>query len=167
MTEARPELTRDCAACAALCCVGLDLDAGEDFAIDKPAGQPCPHLDRHACTIYSALKDKGFRGCTQFDCDGAGQRTLTLYGGQSWRDAPSALRPMLETFRALRTLHGLIALLVTASRLPLDPKERARHRDLLIALCPKDMTASTADALANGPLPGEVKTFLRSLAHHL
>lgn len=166
MTPARPDLTLDCGACAALCCVGLALDAGEEFAIDKPAGTPCPHLDRHACTIHGALQDKGFPGCTRFDCNGAGQRTLALYHGQSWRDAPPMLRPMLDTFRALRSLHGLIGLLDTAGGLPLNPEERARHTDLLCALCPEEMTADMAEALADGPLPGEVKSFLRSLAHH-
>lgn len=162
-----PDLTPDCDNCAALCCIALAFDAGDEFAIDKPAGLPCPHLARHDCTIYDTLTDEGFSGCAAYDCEGAGQRTLALYDGVSWQDRLAILAPMLETFRHLRVLHGLIALMDTARQLPLDAEEEDRWDDLMDRLCPEDLTRAGAEALANGPIRGEIHDFLRELAHHV
>ncbi len=166
MTEL-PDLTADCDACAALCCVGLAFDEGDDFAIDKPAGLPCPNLDRHTCTIYDNLEGEGFRGCAVYDCEGAGQRTVAVHGGKSWQDELPLLAPMLETFRHLRLIHQLVGLLDTARQLPLDEDEEERHLELMEALCPDEMTPEAAESIAGGALPREVQGFLRSLAHHV
>lgn len=162
-----PNLEPDCDACAALCCVGLAFDAGEEFAIDKPAGLPCPHLSHHACTIYDRLETEGFSGCVTYDCQGAGQRTLALYDGVSWQTQLDRLGPMLETFRHLRRLHEIIALLDTASQLPLEDDEDAARTQLMAPLCDPNLSAEQAEALANGPLPANVSAFLRSLSHHV
>lgn len=164
MSAQPPDLTPDCAACAALCCVALAFDAGDAFAIDKPAGTPCPHLAHHRCTIHDALADKGFPGCVAYDCNGAGQRTIALHDGQSWQDAPALLGAQMDTFRHLRRLHDLIELLTLAAGLPLAPDDRHKRQSLLAALCPPDMTPARAATLATGPLPGEVRAFLKSLA---
>jgi hypothetical protein len=35
-----------------------------EFAIDKPAGMPCPNLaDDHGCSIHDRLPEAGFSGC--------------------------------------------------------------------------------------------------------
>lgn len=68
------DLNADCASCMALCCVAFELERCESFAIDKPAGEPCPNLRGHRCSIHSELHERGFSGCAQFDCHGAGQR---------------------------------------------------------------------------------------------
>ncbi|MDF0601433.1 hypothetical protein P1J78_11875, partial [Psychromarinibacter sp. C21-152] len=162
-----PALAADCDSCAALCCIALAFDEGEDFAFDKPAGLPCPKLVGHACSIYERLSDEGFPGCARYDCEGAGQRTVALYGGVSWQDETELTGPMLETFRHMRVIHELIGLLETTGQLPLEDDEAERREDLLIALCPDEMTPETAEALASGPLPGEARAFLRGLAHHL
>lgn len=162
-----PDLRPDCDACAALCCVGLAFDAGEDFAVDKPAGVPCPNLRGHACAIYGRLGDAGFAGCVRYDCQGAGQRALALHDGISWQGDMPRLAPMLDTFRDLRRLHDLIAVLDTAGQLPLKDAEAAERRRLLAPLCNPDMTAAEARTLAQGPLPRAARAFLRSLAHHL
>ncbi|WP_371407691.1 pentapeptide repeat-containing protein [Kribbella sp. NBC_00662] len=80
----------------------LTLTKSADFAIDKPAGEPCPNLaDDHLCTIHSELRTKGFPGCTVYDCFGAGQE-LTRRG------LPGAELPIL------RQLHELLWYLIEA-----------------------------------------------------
>jgi len=68
------DLNADCASCTALCCVAFELERSSSFAIDKPAGEPCANLDGHRCSIHDELNERGFSGCAQFDCHGAGQR---------------------------------------------------------------------------------------------
>lgn len=162
-----PDLAPDCSACAALCCVALALDRGPDFGIDKPAGTPCPHLDgRHGCTIHADLAARGYSGCTRYGCTGAGQRVIQeLFTGQSWRDDPALLPRQIEAFRHMRKLHDLLELLVTARSLPLDAAEQA-SADALIAPLAAPLTESSAATLATGPLPAQIRAFLRSLAHH-
>ena len=144
--------------------MALAFDTGADFAIDKPAGLPCPHLDRHLCTIHDSLKDRGFTGCTAFDCTGAGQRTVALYAGQSWQDHPALLPAQSDSFRHLRRLHGRIELLLAAATLSLPPDAESRRKALLCALSPEGMTPQIAQTLATGPLPAKVDRFLKSLA---
>jgi hypothetical protein len=70
----RTDLQADCAHCFGLCCVALTFARSADFAIDKPAGEACPNLDAdYRCTIHSRLRERGFPGCTVYDCFGAGQ----------------------------------------------------------------------------------------------
>ena len=84
------QLEADCSRCAALCCVVPAFSRSSDFAIDKPAGTPCPHLaadDR--CGIHAELRGRGFAGCTAYDCFGAGQQvTQVTFGGVGWRASP-------------------------------------------------------------------------------
>src|SRR4051812_42279943 len=80
-------LEADCASCAGLCCVAPAFAKSSDFAINKPAGTACRNLaDDFRCRIHEQLVDKGFKGCTVFDCFGAGQRlTGETFGGADWR----------------------------------------------------------------------------------
>ncbi|WP_143104072.1 hypothetical protein [Poseidonocella sedimentorum] len=160
------DLTADCGRCAALCCLALHLDAGSRFAIDKPAGAPCPNLDRtgqtHGCTIHGDLTARGFPGCVAYDCAGAGQRiTQELYAGKSWRTEPALAAPMMESFRHMRAIHEMLQMLDAAEALPLGAADRAalrEHRDHLA----RPMTPETAAAAA-GDLP-ELRALLRGLA---
>jgi hypothetical protein len=81
-----------------------------DFPLDKPAGDPCTNLDEHdACSIHSGLRNHGFKGCTAFDCFGAGQKvSQRTFGGRSWRDDPSTRAEMFDTFPVVRRLHELL-----------------------------------------------------------
>jgi uncharacterized protein YjbI with pentapeptide repeats len=85
-------LTADCASCAGLCCVALAFSTSADFAFDKDAGEPCRNLDdEFLCTIHPHLRDRGFKGCTVFDCFGAGQKvTQQTFSGRTWRQTPDA-----------------------------------------------------------------------------
>ena len=160
-----PDLTPDCAACAALCCVALALDKGPRFGLDKPAGLPCPNLAHHRCTIHERLDEQGFSGCTAYDCRGAGQRTIALFEGQSWRDNPTLLPAQSETFGHVRRLHDLLELLTLADRLPLTPSEQAT-RTALVAEITAPLTPARAATLASGPLPKRVRLFLQALRPH-
>jgi len=115
-TAARSSLQADCAACFALCCVAPAFAASADFALTKPAGQACPNLlADFRCGIHTSLRDKGFRGCTVYDCFGAGQKVAqVIFGGQDWRSAPSTARQMFAVFPIVRDLHELLWYLTEA-----------------------------------------------------
>lgn len=104
------DLHSDCLNCFGLCCAALPFAASSDFAMDKHAGQPCPNLRKDfRCGIHTELRDKGFRGCTVYDCFGAGQKVSNLtYGGQDWVQAPDTAGQMFEVFLVMRQLHELL-----------------------------------------------------------
>ena len=112
MTEgpARADLRADCSRCVALCCVAPAFARSSEFAIDKPAGVPCPHLaDDHRCSIHDRLRPSGFAGCTAYDCFGAGQRlTQETFAGVDRRGHPEAAAAMLAALPVLRGLHELL-----------------------------------------------------------
>jgi hypothetical protein len=110
------ELRADCERCFGLCCVAPAFAASADFAIDKPAGTPCPNLlDDFRCSIHSDLRERGFPGCTVFDCFGAGQQVAqSTFGGVSWRDAPETAEQMFAVFGVVRQLHELLWYLTEA-----------------------------------------------------
>ena len=103
-------LRADCSRCFGLCCVAHTLVRSADFAIDKPAGTPCPHLaDGFSCDIHAELRPRGFPGCTTYDCFGAGQQVAQhTFAGVSWREAPGTAAQMLAAFEAVRVLHELL-----------------------------------------------------------
>ena len=112
VTLAAPTLSlrADCESCFALCCVAPAFSASADFAINKPAGQACPNLQADfRCDIHTRLRQQGFRGCTVYDCFGAGQRVSQVtFGGQDWRRAPGTAQQMFEVFPIMRDLHELL-----------------------------------------------------------
>ena len=116
MTEATPvtagglSLRADCAHCSALCCVAPAFSASADFAIDKPAGRPCPNLGQDfRCSIHDRLRRRGFPGCSAYDCFGAGQQvTQVTFGGQDWRGAPQLADQVFAVFSVVRQLHELL-----------------------------------------------------------
>ncbi|MEU4556027.1 pentapeptide repeat-containing protein [Micromonospora violae] len=133
------QLRADCGRCFGLCCVVPAFAASSDFAIDKPAGSPCPNLrPDHRCGIHTELRQRGFPGCTVFDCFGAGQQVAQVtFGGRDWRDAPETLPAMAEAFAVLRPLHELLWYLTEAVALrpPADLRaelERARAETLTL-----------------------------------
>jgi uncharacterized protein YjbI with pentapeptide repeats len=118
--ETELSLRADCESCFALCCVVPAFSASADFAIDKPAGQACPNLAADfRCGIHTKLRGQGFRGCTVYDCFGAGQQVSQVtFGGQDWRTAPETARRMFGVFPIMRDLHELLWYLAEAVSLP-------------------------------------------------
>src|ERR1700753_1593984 len=96
------DLAADCTRCAGLCCVAPAFAKSSDFAIDKPAGRACPHLrDDHRCGIHAHLIERGFKGCTVFDCFGAGQHVVQLTAKPAER---YALLPIMRQWHELAWL---------------------------------------------------------------
>lgn len=114
------ELRADCGNCFGLCCVALTFTRSADFAADKKAGDPCAHLDGdHRCGIHDALRDRGYPGCTVYDCFGAGQKlSRVTFGGRDWRTADDGGRSMFAALPVLRQLHELLWYLTEARALP-------------------------------------------------
>jgi hypothetical protein len=105
-------LRADCSQCVGLCCVAPAFAKSADFAINKPAGHPCPNLQPDfGCGIHQDLRVRGFSGCTVFDCFGAGQKVVQVtFGGRDWRAAPQ----MFDVFPIVRQLHELLVYLTEA-----------------------------------------------------
>jgi len=116
----RPQLSADCESCFGLCCVALSFAASSDFAMSKQAGQPCRNLQADfRCGIHGSLKQQGFRGCTVYDCFGAGQQVSRhTFGGRDWRQAPETTPAMFDVFPIMRQLHELLWYLTEALNVP-------------------------------------------------
>ncbi len=140
------DLTADCARCFGLCCVAPAFGASADFAIDKPAGRPCPNLrDDFRCGIHADLRVRGFAGCTVYDCFGAGQQVAQVtFGGRDWRQAGTG-EQMFAAFGVMRQLHELLWHLTEALTLAAAGPV---HEDLRHAIrVTRRMTVLEPDAL--------------------
>ncbi len=118
--ERRAALRADCTRCRALCCVVPGFARSSDFAIDKPAGRPCPNLQSDfRCGVHTELRVLGFAGCTVYDCLGAGQHvTEVVLGGHDWRTSPDTADAMVEVFPVVRDLFELLRYVAEAASFP-------------------------------------------------
>lgn len=151
--SAAAELRADCSSCFALCCVAPAFAASADFAVDKPAGKACRNLKPDfGCGIHAGLREQGFRGCTVYDCFGAGQRVSQVtFGGRDWRAAPASARQMFEVFPVVRDLHELLYYLTEALELPAAAEV---HGELRAALDrTRALTLERLDALLRVEVP--------------
>jgi uncharacterized protein YjbI with pentapeptide repeats len=107
--EHRAGLRADCQSCFGLCCVAPAFSVSADFAINKPAAAACPNLQTDfRCGIHASLRQLGFRGCTVYDCFGAGQKVSQVtFGGQDWRRVPGIAQQMFKVFPIMRDLQEL------------------------------------------------------------
>ncbi|MEU5425768.1 pentapeptide repeat-containing protein [Streptomyces olivoreticuli] len=147
------DLKADCANCFALCCTVPAFSASSDFAVDKPARTPCPNLRTDfRCGIHTELRPRGFRGCTVYDCFGAGQKVSQVtFGGRDWRSAPDGGQRMFDVFPVMRDLHELLWYLTEARALP---AARPVHGELTRALEETErLTARDPEALAAVDVP--------------
>ncbi|MFC4802947.1 pentapeptide repeat-containing protein [Neobacillus sp. GCM10023253] len=103
-------LKADCEKCFALCCVALPYAKSADFALDKDSGTPCKNLQSDfRCKIHQNLRDKGFRGCSAYECFGAGQQVSQhTYGGKDWRESPESAKEMFNVFPIMHQLHEML-----------------------------------------------------------
>jgi uncharacterized protein YjbI with pentapeptide repeats len=163
--EQRKELNllADCGSCFGLCCVALPFAASADFAVDKAAGQPCVNLrEDFRCGIHASLRERGFPGCTVFDCFGAGQKvSQVVFGGTDWRQAPHTARQMFDVFPIMRQLHELLWYLTEALSLPAAKSVHAALRREIEAI--DQLTRADAQSLLAADVPGlraDVNTLL-------
>ena len=114
----------DCKKCFGLCCVALYFSASEGFPIDKDAGKPCLNLQSDFnCSVHKNLRERGLKGCTAYDCFGAGQKVAQVtYGGRDWRQVPESAKQMFEVFLIMRQLHEMLWYLTEALAIqPISP----------------------------------------------
>lgn len=161
--RARLGLRADCANCFALCCVALNFTKSADFALDKPAGLPCVNLrDDDRCGMHTHLRERGFSGCTVFDCFGAGQKVSQVtFHAVSWRQDPDIARQQLTVFPVMRQLHELLWYLTDALALP---AAKPVHAELRRALAQIDQLtrrdAQTISGLDVTALRGRINVLL-------
>lgn len=113
------ELKIDCEKCFGLCCTALYFSASEGFPNNKDAGKPCINLQSDfTCSVHKKLSDKGLKGCTAYDCFGAGQKLAQVtFKGQSWRENKESANKMFEAFLIMRQLHEMMWYLIEAFNL--------------------------------------------------
>lgn len=120
----------DCSKCFGLCCVALFFSKCDGFPADKVAGKPCLNLkDNFSCKIHQSLHDQGFKGCTTYDCFGAGQKVAQVnYEAVSWKENLNVAKQMYDDFIVVRQLHEMMWYLTDALTfiLPKDLKENLR-----------------------------------------
>lgn len=113
----KSSLTIDCEKCFGLCCVALFFSKTEGFPQDKVAGKPCVNLQTHfGCSVHKDLRNKGLKGCTSYDCFGAGQKVAQVtFKGNDWRKHPDIANKMFDVFVIMRQLHEMLWYLIDAS----------------------------------------------------
>jgi uncharacterized protein YjbI with pentapeptide repeats len=166
--EELPVLRADCSRCVGLCCVVPAFSRSSDFAIDKPARSPCPHLATDfGCSIHDRLRERGFAGCTVYDCFGAGQKVVQeLFDGRDWRTSPELAGSMFAAFEVVERLHELLWYLTDALTRPAASSlhlEVAGLRDTVqrASLTPEGTDVSLLQSRAD-PLLGEVSALVRA-----
>ncbi|MDN4525998.1 pentapeptide repeat-containing protein [Fictibacillus fluitans] len=109
-SEGLEVLKADCEQCFGLCCVALPFAKSADFALNKDSGTPCPNLQQNfMCGIHQNLREKGFKGCTVYDCFGAGQKvSLSTYKGLDWRNDNKRAQEMFDVFPVMQQLHEML-----------------------------------------------------------
>ena len=131
--QIRADLVPDCQNCFGLCCVALPFEASSDFACNKDGGRPCQHLQsEYRCGIHSELRNKGYRGCTVFECLGAGQKvSQQTFKGMDWRDNPNIANQMFLALPIMQQLHEM--LLYLSEILSYD-KTSSLHKDVQVLI---------------------------------
>lgn len=127
------ELRVDCKNCFGLCCVALYFSASEGFPTNKDAGKPCINLQSDfTCSVHKSLKKKGLKGCTAYDCFGAGQKVAQVtFRGQDWRQASESADEMFKAFLIMRQLHEMLWYLSEAFILQTDQSIKEEIRLLI------------------------------------
>lgn len=150
----RRNLQGDCGQCFGLCCIALYFSSSEGFPEDKGAGQPCVHLrDDYCCRIHQDLRAQGFKGCTIYDCFGAGQKVSQVsFKGNNWRGDPGSARQMFEVFLMMQHLHELLWYLGEA--LELNPARRFYNELLAMFEATEQLTCLDPELLLQVDLDG-------------
>jgi len=141
------KLAADCKSCSGLCCVALYCAKTDGFPSDKEAGIPCPNLTRDfRCAVHSDLLSCRFKGCTAYDCFGAGQKVTGLYPGADWRSNPEKAEEIFHVFLKVFQLHQLLWYLTEAYEIA--PGARIRGEIAELILQNETMTSWTSDKIA-------------------
>ena len=127
------ELKVDCRNCFGLCCTALYFSKSEGFPTNKEAGKPCINLNKDfTCAVHKNLAAKGLKGCTAYDCFGAGQKVAQVtFGGKDWRSKPEASEKMFDAFLVMRQLQEMLWYLTWAFDLQSDKKKKEKISSLI------------------------------------
>jgi uncharacterized protein YjbI with pentapeptide repeats len=129
--ELYKNLRVDCEKCFGFCCVALYFSASEGFPTNKDAGKPCVNLQGDfSCAIHKDLRSKGLKGCTAYDCFGAGQKVAQVtYAGRDWQQDKELSKQMFEVFLIMRQLHEMLWYLTDAFMIQADSniKDKINH----------------------------------------
>ncbi|PGC27649.1 oxetanocin A resistance protein [Bacillus pseudomycoides] len=126
-------LRADCESCFGLCCVALPFAVSADFAINKDAGKPCSNLQSDfRCSIHKNLRKSGFKGCTVFECFGAGQKVSQVtFEGVDWIEGPEHAKKMYDVFPIMHQLHEMLWYLNEALTLKVTSPIYGEIRDVI------------------------------------
>lgn len=107
----------NCEKCFGFCCTALYFSKCDGFPEDKEAGKPCVNLQKDfKCAVHRELRKKGLKGCTTYDCFGAGQKVAQItYKGEDWITTKELSKEMFDVFLVMRQLHEMLWYLVQAS----------------------------------------------------
>lgn len=110
------ELKINCKKCFGLCCTALYFSACDGFPENKVSGEPCINLQSSfACSVHKKLRENGLKGCTAYDCFGAGQKIAQItFKGHDWQKHPEVKKEMFEAFLVMRQLHEMLWYLTEA-----------------------------------------------------
>lgn len=144
----------------------LPFSAASGFGVDKPSGRACLNLlDDDRCGIHDSLREKGWPGCTVFECFGAGQQVSQVtYAGVSWREQDN-LPEMAAVLSVMRQLHEMLVHLLEVERRSPDEDSRAAGTEIeqLAAADPDTLLRLDIDALHDrvGRLLADASTRVR------
>jgi uncharacterized protein YjbI with pentapeptide repeats len=143
------DLKINCEKCFGYCCVALYFSAFEGFPIDKVAGEPCINLKSDfSCSIHKDLRKRGLKGCTSYDCFGAGQKVAQVtFDGRDWRKSPKLASQMFDVFLIMRQLHEMLWYLTQASIL--EVSDSIREEINLMIIETEEMTNLTPESILN------------------
>ena len=141
------ELKSDCSKCLGFCCVALYFSASEGFPSNKDAGKPCINLKKDfSCAVHENLRAKGLKGCTAYDCIGAGQKTAQFtFKGQDWHNDKKCADKMFEAFVVMKQLHEMLWYLSQAYMFNIN--EEMRNKILLLLNYTEKFTLLDVDSL--------------------
>ncbi|MEA5010685.1 MAG: pentapeptide repeat-containing protein [Angelakisella sp.] len=146
LAQYHENLQSNCSACTGLCCTLLYFAKDDGFPYDKPAGEPCRNLAPNwQCMIHDDLRQKGCRGCTSYECLGAGQRTVAMcQQAEKKQDVVDDIS-LAQVFERLRCLHLMWWYLEEVSCLL--PAQSLWHQAEDLLQKTKEMTQSDVDTL--------------------
>ncbi|MFS0724119.1 pentapeptide repeat-containing protein [Paenibacillus sp. 1P07SE] len=149
----RERLRGDCERCFGLCCIALPFAKSADFAMDKASGSPCKNLRAdHRCGIHTELRERGFRGCTVYDCYGAGQQlSQVTYAGSAPLAHPEQAAQMYELLPVMQQLHEMLLYLEEALRQPAAAELEGQLREALTTV--EALTQLPAEELLTLDIP--------------
>lgn len=150
--DLKASLKIDCASCCGLCCTALYCSKTDGFPKNKDAGTPCAHLmPDFRCDVHSKLQAQNLRGCTTYDCFGAGQQATAKYAsGVNWKTKPEIAAQQFAVYLALLQLHQTAWYLVQAHALADSATLRAEIEALLL------QSRQLSDAPANALLQADL-----------